>query len=642
MGGVRGPKSRALGERPVILLTVWPSVQARELGGLAIRSASASLAYGDPVEMTMPTGESVVYPPTLPDVELTESLTSEQVSVSVSLPWAAVNTLPKDLDWRYAVGEVSVVWTTDGGEGVQAWGRREIWVGGVAAVDGWGSDDQFISVTVGTESVEDDGDFFAVGAELNDSIFTDIGTEADERSRAFLADGTLPPYTIAPEGSGMYAPMPVVVDEVDAVSGVSDLQYRQWLYSFGAPPNAASTRQFNLVPSDNNDKFAAGGTSVDYQAVLSSGTTLDGRIYYYVSGAFSQEFGVNSVTFTNASADVTATKTGNKIAEGDQVKATTGGNDDWVRIESRDGDAITLASNYGGATLANQEGDVIRLPAKQVWSLWETCTYGGNVLAQDGTSPLTLAIDVLDWAMRKCSLPIPIAFGDLQGLRNLVPVNCQTVISERQSPLEWADAEMLSWLPIRRYVSGGVLRFAWVGPVEHNTEASIDLTEISDAWRESPVGWSEMPAAPVITVRHNWNYFRERFSSASTLVGDRPDSDLGATEYTSCRVQDAWAKWRDRSGQSCVDRAPVFELESMVIGPRSQAVQVADHLLYQMGIERRTIELELGPAWAWLRPGALVEVSEPDTIETATTWRVEVRTMNSDGMIRAVLTEVIA
>jgi len=640
VSGVRGPKSRALAEQAIVIVTVWPSEQHRANGGFALRSASACLAFGDPVEIALPDGSTVVYLNTLPDVDLTDSMTEDQSTLSFSLPWTSDATLPAEFDWRYAVGEAAIIYTIGNGSDVQPWALRSIRVSGAASVAGWGTASEPLSITIGSPSVEDSGDFFPVGAELDSGKFTDIGTESD-RGRAHLADGVLPPIIIAPLNSGMLAPLIVVQDETDAVSGTSTpIGYRRWLYCYGKPPSSGSTRQYLLVDDDNTDRFVAGSTSTSYQGILATDTDLEGGVYYYISGNFVETYGNNTVTFTNASADVTATRTNGKIAENDQTRATGGASDEWVVVESRDGSAITLAAAYGGVTSANQEGEVIRLPAEQVYSLWEVSDFGGNLTSPDGSLPLSNAVDVLDWALHLTSITIPVAFGDLAAIRYLVNIDCQTVITERQSPLEWADESLLSWLPIRRYVADGALRFAWVGPRIADVEASIDLSEISDAWRENPVGWGGIDANAAIAVTHQYNYFRERFYSTSNLVGDR-DSGLGASEYTSARAQDVWARWQDRNGPACLDRAPVFELESMVIGSARNAIQVADHLLYQTGYDRRSIELELGPAWAWMAPGTIIEIDEPDVISTAKIYRVEVRTHSSSGMIRAVLTEIV-
>lgn len=637
-----GPRTRALTERWHLLLTVWPSAEARDSGGWALRAATGTLSRtGAPLEVTVG-ASTVVYLPLLsPDTAVTETLSTAAQSFGAEVPWAWGDINPRDVDLSRGVGELARLWETSGGTALDNWRRREVLVSGDVTAFSWGDTLESVQVAIQDAELVDGGDFWEDGAELDADRFEDIANTG-ERDLAPLAAGYLPPIVYAPVGSTALAPMLCVVDEVDAVTGVSNLVPRRYLMGARRPASTGSAHQVYVAHPTKDGSFMAGASS-EYQVTPAAGTDDLGGWYWYLAGDFDEAFGTASVDFANGSDAVTATLTGGRLAVGDQIKASTGGADDYLRIANIEGDAITLVGNYGGATSAAGTGNVIRTPPKRAHPAFRALTYGGDVFADRygaTNRPISAVVDVLIDVLRRVRMPLPLELGDIEALRpRIVGLDLTAVVMERQSPYGWALSRVLDWLPVRPYRDGGRIRFGWVGPVtEAEVQTEIDLDALSGIYRAEPISWVDAELYPASRVGYVWDVFRGAYRSSVVSDPTAPLTSGGARgqRVATGRGLAALADYgRPREG-----RYPVVAREYDSIESRTVAGIASTWLLYRYGMRRQGLALDASGEYGWMRPGCVFRATETGVTRRSQVWRVEMLTLSPAGDARIVAESV--
>lgn len=604
-------RTRCLRYRLDVLLTVWESETHKELGNALIRAATSTLRLTDAA------GRTLVYVGLLdPNLEVTDVFSTAGQSLSVDLPWLSEGRDPIDCDLRWAVGEVALLWS----DSTQI-RRRLVMISGPVKGVSWGTDRDVLSLTVEDVELVDRGSLFPVDAELTSTHFPDI---ADEDGVAHNSDGYLPPRVYAPRGSNMYAPCLCVKDEVDAESGVSDLVPRRFLMGHRRPSRMDLPHQFRVLHPSTSGRWMAADDSTAYQATPVEARYPGGRTtYFYVNGEFIEEFGNASVDFTFNLDAVTATKTGNKVAERDQIRGASGATDeDWLRVDSVDGSSITLVDDYGGTSVTNVEGEVIRRPPDEAFACWHICTHGGDDSA-DGSGPICQVVDVILDILRVSRLSVPPELGDLETMRCLTrSIVISTLIGERVPPYDWLVANIFSLVPIRPYRSGGCLRFGWAGIVHSNAEiaTTIDLDTYGPARRQAPVRYLDTPVFPRVRLKYDWHAPKEAFRATLENNGE-----------VTGRALDAERAWGSNG------EPPTQEVETSVIESQTSAGLISTYLVWRDGYARMTMTLEIGQELFWLSPGMVVRVTETGSTWRSALWRIEQRTVSAVGRGRLVL-----
>ena len=633
-------RSRCLTERFHILVTVWQSVDARDTGGTAIRVASSSLTVSDGA------GRAYHYIGAIPiDTEVTDAFSVLSQSLRVEVPWVRTGITPADWDMSNAVGEVAILWETDGIP--DAWEARQVRINGGVSGYSWGTGEETLSLVVQDPMFRDLGEMWPPGAEIGADAFPDSGIGGD-RSRAQNSLGKLPPRVYAPVGSAMDCPIMVVRDEVDAVFGVSDIDPRQLIVaarrqtSMGDAP--LTGEQFWLRHPTRDGATMASKTAVAYREPILTGTDGKGGPYYYIQGDFIETFGASSVTFTTGADQGTATRARGVLAEGDQVRYTGDTDASWEDITSIEGQTFTLSAAYSDTGGIGGTGDIIRLPVDDAIVGYRTMALGGEEGA-DG-APISQVADVVYDMLRDARTPLDIAAGDVLALRPLLAgIDVSSVMMDRMRPYDWVASRVFSVLPIRPYRDGQSIRFGWSGTATaQEVVATLDLDGYGAAYRDTPItydGGGEFPAA---RLRYAWSIPRDNYRR-SIVQGGRPEdgSPLLATELRTGRSIDTASRWRSLTAARDV---PTLEVESDAYETRTAAGLVSTWVVYGAGYRRRVLKIEIGQEWFWLEPGMVVDAHQSGSLQTegddrAVRFRVEMRSMRPSGVGSLVLSEVI-
>jgi len=642
---VAGVRTIAERETPYMLVTVWPSIHHRDNNGWALRVSTHAATVVDPQS------RNLHYLPVLPvDTQISDSLSTAPQSLTFSIPWTSDTLAPTDVDFRYAVGEVAILWTSSGATGT--WVDREVRVSGRAIMTSWGNgqrDD--VTFTIQEPTIIDTGELWDDDAELSVSQFADMAN-AGEGTRAHLSAGLLPPRVFAPVGSSMLAPIYPIQDIVAADSGTgTNLGYMR--FGVGArrrantAQNPAVNHQFRMRHPTRTGGWMAIATSADYRDQVNIATDATGKTYYYVEDTFAETVGSSSFTFTGATpgpatATVTATNYSDKIAVGDQIKGTTGGNDDYLEVLDIDGNTITLSAVYGGPTLTNGEADVIRRCTEEAYAGYEVCTYGGES-DRSGTGALANIIDVLVNILRDARLNVPIALGDLEALKSrTIGVDLSTVINERVHPWDWANGGPFSWFPIRPYREQGRIRFAWVGTVpEAEIETTINLDNLGAAYRSQPYYWKSQQIFPTVNLSYWWDIKQQTHTKDILQDGGRdrrgPNIPTDGWLATGRTVQ-AYHDWQ--STLSCQERPPRLDVEVSELEIRLAAGIASSWILYGVGHWRQGMRLDIGKPLFWMKPGTIARISETGGTMPSQIWRVEQRIISPSGVGSLVLESV--
>jgi len=608
----------ALTERYILLLTIWPTPEHAQRGGMAIRAASGVLSgNGLPVEVG-----GHVYPAVLdPGVSVTRMFSTEPVSASFTLPVDELMPMMSELDLRSAVGELALVNEVDG-VAVEAWNKREIWLRGRVTAYSWGTRREFMSVTLSADPLVDRGDFYPPGAELNADRFPDLDNTG-ERDRAPQTAGRLPPLVYAPVGSDAKMPLDVVVDEVSA-DGVTDLVPRRWLLGYREPTSVA-TQQFWQVDPDASDKILRGlPDETVYQHAVSTDQDDQGETYWYVAGNFIETSTPGAAHWNSSSATVTfASGSRGKLRVGWQAKADTGTDADWCVIQSQDGTQLDLDRGYSGATATNSDSQSIPLSIDQPGGLLWTPGSGGIV--GDGGEPITNVVDFIIDLLRMTDLSLDIAWGDLEAFRaRLAHVRVTYYRNQRGSP--WAKVqELLGWLPIRAYREGQQLRFAWIDDYrEADAVHTFDLTTPQSVYRVEPVKWLDVLPSPIVRVRYKYDWWKKLYRSTLTLDGTVTGAIQDYVKNTGRAVEAVQA-------YKGSDQPADVELEIDTLEYRIGAELAAQWVLDRYGFQRQVIKLEVAGAERWLKLGDLVYVLQPDAVDQRRLWRIEGITLDGVG-----------
>lgn len=535
-------------------------------------------------------------------------------NVGVVMRWGSDTLAPVDIDLSYAVGELARIDEASGGTAVAAWGSRLVLLTGRVASYSWGDAFESLEFTLAGTQPIDRGDWYAVGAELTSARFANIDNTG-ERDRAPKCKGALPPRCWAPVGSSVAVPAMVVVDEVDAVPGVTALQYRRHLIGYDPPAQTASAEQIRILNGGAGPQWLGAADSSAYRVIPAQGTDLLGDVYWYIPGSYVQTFGpAASITFTNGSSSATIRGISTTVQDGWQVKGTTGGLDDYlVRIEhagldSTLGDSTGATVAYTGPTLTGQ-GNSIPLPIDQLDSVyWLPTLYGGH----RGISQVT---DVLiDW-ISQVDLGYPVMTGDLDGMRSRLALFDLTYVRRtRGSP--WAKLlEVLEYLPIRTYLYDGAIRFKWRGPItEQDIVATIYLDTDCGAYRSRAIEWGDDETFPIIEISHSWNLPNQVFNGKLTI-----DQDSGARAY------DAWNNWRDGLTRPRLQR----EFDTLETSPGVELA--AQWMLYRSGVRAQMMTVDIDATWRWLEPGMAIRVTQTGAIKSDAWWWIEGVTFGADG-----------
>lgn len=586
-----------------LILTVWPSEDHRRLGGDAICAISGA---GGPVTL-----DGRYYAPTLEGgIKVPVLWSTVAQSVTVALQWDRDSNVPSGIDLRRAVGELARIDTGS------TWESRLVLVSGRVSSYAWGTAYERLTFTLAGLQIMDRGDFYKPGAELTTARFPDIANTG-KRDRANQAKGKLPPICYAPVGSTIQCPVPVVVDEVDAVSGVSDLSYRRHLIGYYPPSQTSSAEQFRMLNEGGTPQFLAAPNSSVYRSIPASAVDGLGDRYWYVEGSFTTEFGPGVCDFVLGSDTCTIRGFSTTLKTGWQIKADTGGLDDYaVRIDSTGltsylGDSNDNPVNYGGPTAPNSTGNAVPLPVDAPdGTFWLPILFGG----QRG---ICQVVDVLkDW-LSMCDLGIPIAMGDLDALRSrLALVDLSYIRLTRGSP--WSMVlNVLEYLPIRVSLYDGQVRFHWRGHVTAaDVVASVDLGAECGLYRAEAVSWGADDVMPVVELRHSWDYPDQTFRGAVTI-----DGSPGAASVCG-RAAEAWYSWRELSGIRRAQAVPRQQVAYDTLETLPGAELAALWVLYQVAEQPRVIRVEAEASWRWLEPGMVVELVEAGAV-LASRWWVE-------------------
>lgn len=603
-----------------LILTVWPSEDHRRLGGDAICAISGA---GGPVEL-----DGRYYAPVLEGgIKVPIMWSTVAQSVTVGLAWDRDSTAPASIDLRRAVGELARIDTGS------TWESRLILVSGRVSSYAWGTSHERVTFTLAGTQILDIGDFYPPGAELTSARFPDIDNTG-KRDRAPQAKGKLPPICYAPVGSLIQCPVPVVVDEIDAVSGTSNLVYRRHLLGYYPPSQMASAEQFRMLNESGSPQFLANPDSTVFRSTPMSDVDGMGDMYWYVEGSFTIEFGAGMCDWVNGADHANTRGVDTTLQNGWQIKADTGGLDDYVvRIESAGlvsylGDSNDTPVTYGGPTTPNTTGNAVPLPVDSAdATLWIPTLFGG----QRG---ICQVIDVLkDW-LGMCDLGIPIATGDLDALRSrLALVDLSYIRLTRGSP--WAMVlNVLEYLPIRVSIYDGQVRFKWRGHVTPaDVVASVDLAVECGLYRAEAVSWGAEDVMPVVELRHTWDYPDQTFRGAVTISGAPGSASVCG------RALEAWYAWREISGIRRARAVPRQQVAYDTLETLPGAELAALWVLYQVAEQPRVMRVEADATWRWLEPGMVMEIVETGAV-LASRWWVEGVTW-SDAAGELLLMEVI-
>jgi hypothetical protein len=603
-----------------LILTVWPSEDHRRLGGDAICAISGA---GGPVTL-----DGRYYAPTLDGgIKVPIFWSTTPQSVSVSLLWDRDSSVPSGIDLRRAVGELARIDTGS------TWESRLVLVSGRISSYAWGTGRERLTFTLAGNQLVDRGDFYRPGAELTAARFPDIDNTG-KRDRASQCKGKLPPICYAPVGSMIQCPAPVVVDEVDAVAGVSDLSYRRHLIGYWPPSQTGGAEQFRMLNEGGSPQFLADADSTAFRSVPKSDVDGLGDQYWYVDGSFLVEFGAGMCDFVGGADHANTRGVSTTLKDGWQIKADTGGEDDYaVRIESAGlisylGDSADNPVAYGGPTTPNTTGHAIPLPPDSAdATLWLPTLFGG----QRG---ICQVVDVLkDW-LSMCDLGVPVAVGDLDALRSrLALVDLSYVRLTRGSP--WSMVlNVLEYLPIRVSLYDGQVRFRWRGHVSSaDVVASVDLGAECGLYRSEAVSWGEDGVMPVVELRHTWDYPSQAFRGTITIDGSPGSASVCG------RASEAWYSWREISGIRRAQAVPRQQVAYDTLETLPGAELAALWVLYQVSEQPRVMRLEADASWRWLEPGMVIELVEAGAV-LASRWWVEGVTFG-EGVGELLLIEVI-
>lgn len=599
------------------VVTIWP--EGRD--GWAVRVATGiDSSTGQEIEL-----DGHVYHPYLaPDFEIVEALSTAPQSVTVTMPWAWEGRSPLDVDLQGATAEVATIYEGD------AWEDRRVVVAGEVTSYARGGPLDELTATIGAAAVRGTGDMYPPGAEVSSDRFDDV---ADAETPAGQSAGLLPPYVVAPVGSSMLAPFLCVVNDTKASAG-ADYTYRRYLLGMAEPASSGSVHQFVLIHPEFTGRFAAALDSADYRGTPAEGSDDAGGRYWYVDDDWSQGIGSASTAWSSASDEVGPVKIRGHVAVGDYIRRDSDGIADWTEVASVDGTTITLTSTYAG-TSASEAGQVIRRPASVGYQGYRSCALGGDLLS-DGSGPLSRVVDVLIWALQRSELTVEVGYGDLHALRSrLDHIRLSTVINTRGDGYEWAASQILPWLPIRPYLDGPRLRFAWVGPVdESEIVATIDLDDLGQGWRVGPAeaGSADLVYRPTISYR--WMVHDQRHTR--TIAQDptrepRVNPTTGPPWLNTGRALEALA---EASGEG------LWSGRCNVVEFAQEAGVLMSWLLYALGVRRWTMTALFPADMAWLRVGDIVRVTESDVTRSSQIWRVEAIARSPGAPLRVVLVTV--
>lgn len=629
------PRQTARNSGYCLIVSIWQDEAQYTRGGDALRGATGVRSDGSIIELTDDWGHTYEYPPILdPGLEVPQFFSLIPRSVSVTFPWLRAGLYPFEFDLRNAVGEICLVDEIEGASGPSSIGHRLRWrllFGEARGPASWGRDES-VTITITEPPIERAGqDFWPPGAELTGARHADIDADTATYPRAIApsSKGILTPLIYAPVGSSLKTPMAVVQDEVVPT-------YAARVFRISERAIALSTTQFFVVDDKNTRQFTDTATSSAYQATPSVMTDLLGTPYYGVVGNFQQSVGA-LVTFA-ASDTATVPQQRDKLGAGDVMRGSASGSDNDLEIvDNVSGDTVTLQAVYSGtAQTAAGYSKVVMLPPTRADCAYRSAALGGT-LATDGTAISELLDVVIDWCRNYAQTSIPIAVGDLEGLRK----RCQGMrlgfyLNARQSP--WQRVlKALEMAPIRPYQDEGRIRFRWVGPVDPvEIVTTIDLDDDGITWRPGPVNWRGDSVFPIVESRYGWDSFKESYTGTLALDGTVTKT-TDVTRVANGRAISSVGEWRKGRGDTAIPR---LQLDLDMVETAVTAAGALTTALYLWGRSRRTLELQLDASYRWLKMGDRVYVIEHRVIPVSTVWQVESRSIPGSGLWRYVLEEV--
>lgn len=264
---------------------------------------------------------------------------------------------------------------------------------------------------------------------------------------------------------------------------------------------------------------------------------------------------------------------------------------------------------------------------------------GGGGLVDQNYGPLRYAGDYLAWLLSLTEEHIDHARVNMARER-LRAFTVSTYIDESVSVAEYIREAVLDIVPVSMMVGPrGVYPYVWKwDATSEDAVASWDLTVDLDVSRDGLVTYEDGDRIVNTTqLLYGWRPRAESYAFEMWAVGDPASRPRGLRFGGSASLSRSY--WSDPVLARSVVRYGVRSdaLESAIIHDDLTASHVLAWRSRRWALPSRVVVYEVAQRWAWIEPGDLITVTDPDLAWTARLCLVQARAWAEDGSVRYTL-----
>ena len=303
------------------------------------------------------------------------------------------------------------------------------------------------------------------------------------------------------------------------------------------------------------------------------------------------------------------------------------------------GVATTLNLTLSGTQIALGLFPLAAATLNYLGPISATWDAGGGLLDETG-GVLQTAGDYLAWLLRLTEQQVD--HGRVNAAREaLRAFRVGTYLDESVTVADYIREAVLDIVPVSLAVGPrGVYPYVWRwDATDADAVAHFDVTEDPDIERESLVTYEDGDrVVNTLQLRYRWNPQTEAYGAEIWAVGD-PASRPRGLRFGGSTATLTRSFWSDPVLATSVGRYGIRRetLETAIVAD----VLTAEHVLAwrsrRWALPSRVVDYTCPQRWAWIEPGDLVTVTDPELAWSERLCLVQSRAWASDGSVRYTL-----
>jgi hypothetical protein len=294
---------------------------------------------------------------------------------------------------------------------------------------------------------------------------------------------------------------------------------------------------------------------------------------------------------------------------------------------------LTISGQQVAVALYNLTGATLTWTGDRVFVSW---TNGGGLCDEVGGA-FDTAGDYLGWLLRLTSVEVD--RGRVNAAREaLRAFRIGTYVNESVEVADYLREAILDIVPVSLTVGPrGVYPYVWRwDATSDDAVAHLDTTEQGDIERDGLVTYEDADrVANTVQLLYQWDPKTEAYGAEIWAVGD-PASRPRGLRFGGSTASLTRSYWSDPVLARSVARYGIRRdsLETAIVADTLTAEHVLAWRSRRWALPSRVVDYVCAQRWAWIEPGDLVTMTDPDLAWSKRLCLVQSRTWTLDGSVR--------